>query len=196
MNRLFPALLTFWLLAACSNAAAPEPAAPQPPAAPATAAATRRSASTPATAAPQPTAAPATPAPTAETREARYLRLAQSAMRGVDTRRIMRIPQGRWNVQFATLPSGPAVTVVVPVQPAFTDRGTGTQAKRELAQVIHALFGGDATLMSITAIGTLPSAPQEPEAEIIRITVERTAWAAWDGNPGRLGAWTVSPRYR
>lgn len=134
---------------------------------------------------PQPTPRPTpTPAPT-PTREAALLALAQDGALPV-IRGGQPVPE--WEI--STL--GAEVSVRFPMTIGGDNAQTVRQAQTQAAGIVKRLFDGDATLMRVNAIGTLPQGAGELPA--VSIVVERTAFAIWDGAAANLGAWQISPR--
>lgn len=90
----------------------------------------------------------------------------------------------------------PEVTLTMPVSIGLSNEQTVRQAKRHVAQVVQALFDGDASLTQVLVFGTVPDGADSSEQPVLSILIDRATYDAWDGTAENLGMWRIAPRYK
>lgn len=151
----------------------------------------------PPTAAPaavEPTSAPVAPVPT-DTPEAHYVALARAGVT-IPSVRPAGVGKGEWTADVTDIGNGPEVTLTMPVGAALDNAQVVRQAKRQLAQVVKAIFDGDPAVVRVTAIGTYADGSDGSELPVASIFVTRDQYTKWDGTADNLGDWRIAPRYQ
>lgn len=142
----------------------------------------------------EPTATPAAPVVT-DTPEARYVALAKNGVT-IPSVRPADVGKGEWNADVTDIGNGPEVTLTMPVGAALSAAQVVRQAKRQLAQVVKAVFDGDPAVVRVTAIGTYADGNDGSELPVASIFVTREQYTKWDGTADNLGDWHIAPRYQ